>query len=76
MHKTKYFPDGYIYSDDMGMLITLAPNQYVSNDIYGYQKIITWHELYRMPLKCRNMAMLCALNAIYDEYDFLNGRCK
>ena len=76
MHKTKYFPGGYIYPDDIDMLITLAPNQYVSNDIYSYQKIITWYELYNMPLKCRNMAMLCVLNAIYDEYDFLNGRCK
>jgi hypothetical protein len=29
-----------------------------------------------MPLKCRNMAMLCLLEALSDEYEFLNGRKK
>ena len=70
---TKYFPDGYIYPDRIGLLITLCPSQYASNDIYSIQRIVSWQDLYNMPLKCRNMAMLCLLEALFDEYEFLNG---
>ena len=70
---TKYFLDGYIYPDRTGLLITLCPSQYASNDIYGIQYEVSWQELYNMPLKNRNMAMLCLLVALFDGCDFLNG---
>lgn len=73
MMKTKDFIDGYIHPDYNGLLITLCPTQYASNYIYGMQRFVCWADLYRMPLKCRNTAMLGLLNAIYDEYEFLNG---
>lgn len=69
----KDFPDGYIRPDSIGLLITLCPASYASNDIYGIQRLVCWQDLYRMPLKCRNMAMLCLLEALSDEYKFLNG---
>lgn len=72
--KTINFPDGYICPDRIGLLITLCPAQYASNDIYGIQRIVSWQDLYNMPLKYRNMAMLCALKALSDEYDFLNSK--
>ncbi len=71
--KTKHFSDGYIYPDHIGLLITLCPTQYASNDIYSIQRLVYWQDLYRMPLKCRNMAMLSLLEALSDEYEFLNG---
>lgn len=72
----KYFLDGYITpaSDDIGLLITLCPSQYASNDIYCIRRLVSWQDLYNMSLKRRNMAMLCLLEAIYDEYEFLNGK--
>lgn len=68
------FPDGYIYPDSNGLLITLCPARYDSNDVYGIQRSVTWQELYYMPLKYRNMAMLRLLEALSDEYGFLNGK--
>ena len=71
---TKDFIDGYIRPDGIGMLITLCPSQYASNDIYSIQRLVLWQDLYRMPLKCRNMVMLYLLNALSDEYEFLNDK--
>lgn len=70
---TKYFLDGYICPDRIGLHITLCSLQYASNHIYCIQRLVSWQQLYNMPLKCRNMAMLCLLEALSDEYEFLNG---
>lgn len=76
MTETKDFTDGYIHPDSVGLLITLCPARYDSNDVYSIQRLVLWQDLYRMPLKCRNMAMLCLLEALSDEYEFLNGKRK
>ena len=68
----KYFLDGYICQEHIGLLITLCPSQYASDDIYSIQRLVLWQDLYNMPLKSRNMAMLYLLNALSDEYKSLN----
>lgn len=70
---TKYFLDGYIHTERIGLLITLNNSQYASNDIYSIQRLVLWQELYNLPLKCRNMAMMYLLEDLSDEYEFLNG---
>lgn len=74
MMKTKDFEDGYIHLDSIGLLITLCPRRWYTNDVCSIQRLVLWQDLYRMPLKCRNMAMLCLLEALSDKYEFLNGK--
>lgn len=70
----KQFPDGEVFETSFGVVITLRSKQYASNDIYCVQRMLTWHDLFNIKPYCRNHVMLAFLNALYYEYDFLNGK--
>ena len=73
MDGMKFFDDGTVYWDNVGLTIKLKSHFYASNDIYCIARTITWRGLEKFPGD-KNELIILLIENLQKEYEKLNGR--